>query len=163
MTATLTPLQIKSIARETIESSWPVILTTVSPEGLPMSRAMTNLHGTDRQQSHSLFFAEQGAWNIFFRAGRSSEKIKHIHHSPRASVYFCTVAKMAGLELIGYIEVINDPHTKKILWRDEWECFFYGKDDPEYRILKFHTETLRMFVRLPDEGFVKIKMSIKDL
>jgi general stress protein 26 len=70
---------------------------------------------------------------------------------------------MAGLDLIGRVEIVNDPHAKKILWRDDWECFFYGQDDPEFRLLKFHTESFRMFIRLPDVGFEKINMAIKDL
>ena len=70
---------------------------------------------------------------------------------------------MAGLDLIGHAEVFDDPHAKKILWRSDWECFFYGPDDPEYRILKFHSETLRIFLRLPDLGFEKVTMPIKDL
>ena len=163
MPATLTHLQIKQYAREIIEASWPVVLTTLSVDGLPTSRAMTNLHGTDRLQSHSLFFAEQGAWNIFFRTHRSSEKVKQIHHSAKAAAYFCTASKMEGLDLTGRIEVFEDSHAKKLLWRNEWECFFYGPDDPEYRILKFHAESLRLFVRLPDEGFAKVNMFVKDL
>ena len=162
MATKLTLQQIKRFAREIIESSWPVILTTISADGLPVARAMTNLHGTDRQQAHSKFFAEQGEWNIFFRAQRSSEKIKQIYKDARASAYFCTASKMSGVDLIGQIEVVNDPHAKNILWRNEWECFFYGADDPEYRLLKFHTELLRMFVRRPDVGFEKVNVSIKD-
>ena len=163
MSTTLTPQKIRLFAREIIESSWPVILTTLSPDGLPTARAMTNLHGTDRQQAHSKFFAEQGEWNIFFRAQRSSEKVKQIYKDARASAYFCTASKMSGVDLIGRIEVFEDPRAKKILWRNEWECFFYGADDPEYRLLKFHTESLRMFVRCPDIGFEKVNMLIKDL
>ena len=163
MSTTLTPQQIRLFAREIIESSWPVILTTLSADGLPTARAMTNLHGTDRKQAHSKLFAEQGEWNIFFRAQRSSEKVKQICKDARASAYFCTASKMSGADLIGRIEVFDDPHAKKVLWRSEWECFFEGADDPEYRILKFHTESLRMFVRRPDIGFEKVNVLIKDL
>jgi general stress protein 26 len=163
MTTALTTQQIKQIAREIIEASWPIVLTTLTPEGFPLSRAMTNLHGTDRLPAHSKFFAEQGEWNIFFRTKRSSEKVKHIQHNARAATYFCDTSKMAGLDLIGRIEVSSDPHVRKILWREDWECFFYGPDDPEYRILKFHTESLRLFIRLPDAGFEKVNMSIADL
>ena len=163
MITTHSPQQIKQFAREIIEASWPVVLTTLTVDGLPASRAMTNLHGTDRLHTHSKFFAEQGMWNIFFRSKRSSDKVKQIRHDARAAVYFCSTSNMSGLDLTGRIEVFDDPHAKKILWRDEWNCFFYGPDDPEYRILKFHTESLRLFLHLPDLGFEKINMSIKDL
>ena len=163
MSTSLKHLQIKSYTKEIIESSWPVVLTTLSQDGLPMSRAMTNLHGTDRLPEHSKFFAEQGEWNIFFRTKRSSEKIKQIHQNPRAAVYFCIVSKMAGVDLTGRIEVFDDHYAKKILWRNEWECFFYGQNDPEYRLLKFHTESLRMFLRLPEAGFENVNIAIKDL
>ena len=163
MSTQLTPQQIRQFAREIIESSWPVILTTLSANGLPTARAMTNLHGTDRKVAHTKFFAEQGEWNIFFRTQRSSEKVEQIYKDARASAYFCTASKMSGADLIGKIEVVNDPHAKKILWRNEWECFFEDSDDPEYRLLKFHTESLRMFVRRPDIGFEKVNVSIKDL
>ena len=113
MKPVLLPQQIKQYAREIIEASCPVVLMTLSADGLPMSRAMTNLHGTDRLQSHSLFFAEQGAWNIFFRTHRSSEKVKQIHHSAKAATYFCTASKMTGLDLTGRIEVFEDTHAKK--------------------------------------------------
>jgi general stress protein 26 len=163
MTTTLLPRQIKQYAHEIIEASWPIVLTTVSAEGLPVSRAMTNLHNADRLPAQSKFFAEQGEWNLFFRTKRTTEKVKQIQHNARATVYCCDAPKMAGLDLIGRVEVVNDPRAKKILWRDDWECFFYGLDDPEFRLLKFHTESFRLFVRLPDVGFEKINMAIKDL
>ena len=163
MTTTLSSQQIKQFAREIIEVSWPVVLTTLAADGSPVSRAMTNLHGTDRLHAHSKFFAKQGEWNIFFRSKRTSDKVKQIRHDARAAAYFCAASNISGLDLIGRIEVFDDPHARKILWRDEWNCFFYGPDDPEYRILKFHAESLRLFVHLPDVGFEKINMSVKDL
>jgi general stress protein 26 len=163
MTTTLLPKEIKQFAREIIEASWPIVFTTLTADGSPVSRAMTNLHGADRLPAHSKFFAEQGEWNLFFRTKRSTEKVKQIQHNAKAAVYCCDATKMAGLDLIGRVEILNDPHAKKILWRDEWNCFFFGPDDPEYRLLKFHTESFRLFIRLPDVGFEKVNMAIKDL
>ena len=159
----LTSQTIKLFAKEIIESSWPVVLTTQGGNGLPVSRAMTNLHGTDRLLAHSKFFAAHGEWNIFFRTQLSTEKIRQIHVNSRANAYFCSTPKMSGVDLIGNIEIVDDPEAKKILWRNEWENFFYGPDDPEYRLLKLHAESLRLFIRLPDHGFEKINIAIKDL
>lgn len=160
----LTLPQVHMYAKEIIEASWPVILTTIGDNGLPVSRAMTNLHWVERTQAQTKFFASQGEWNVCFRTHRSTDKVRQIHKFVRANAYFCEANKKFGVNLIGRVELFEDQQTKEILWHREWECYYpCGPEDEEYGLIKLHTERLRIFLHLSELGDQCINLRVEDM
>lgn len=149
---------------ELVTSAWPAVLTTVDKFGMPFTRAMNNLHHKDYVNlPQSNFFAKEKEWTFFFRTHKSSDKVRQIHMTGKANVYYAVPDEMSGLTLLGTIKEWDDPKVKEALWMEEWENFYpYGMTDPEYTLLKFEAVEFRLFTPIDDE-FKRINGTVKDL
>jgi len=82
----------------------------------------------------SLAKAEGLKW-LTFVTGLGSNKAKRIEKSNKASV--CFNSPDYNITLVGTIEILTDPKTKKDTWYNGCEFHFSGTDDPNYCVLKF--------------------------
>lgn len=81
---------------------------------------------------------------ITFCTGLGSDKAKRIEKCGRASV--CFGSPDYGITLVGEIEVLTDPETKREMWYEGMGDHFTGPDDPHYCVLKFTTKRYNLLV-----------------
>lgn len=108
-----------------VEQSTIAILSTISGDGYPISRAMIKMEHT-------------GLTDIWFSTNTSSQKIVQITTNPKATVYFIDMDIWMGLLLVGEIHVLHDRASRERLWREGFERYYpKGIDDPDYSVLHF--------------------------
>ncbi|MCL2402345.1 MAG: pyridoxamine 5'-phosphate oxidase family protein [Oscillospiraceae bacterium] len=81
---------------------------------------------------------------ITFCTGLDSNKAKRIARDNRAAV--CFDSDSYSITLQGRLEILTDAESKHAHWYDGMGGHYSGPDDPEYCVLKFHTEKYRLFV-----------------
>ena len=81
---------------------------------------------------------------ITFCTGLGGTKTKRIEKCNRACVCFDAIDH--NITLVGTIEVLTDPATKKEMWYEGLEGHFNGPDDPNYCVLRFVTERYNLLV-----------------
>ena len=70
----------------------------------------------------------------------------------RASVCFLSREPLYSITLVGKIEVLTDFETKKDLWQEGMEDYFYppyrftGYEDDNYCVMRFKTERYKIFI-----------------
>lgn len=112
-------------------------LTTIDPDGWPVTRAMLNLRNEKRYPDLSpAFLSHTQDLTLYFTTNTSSGKVTHIGQNQKASVYFCSPDEWRGLMLGGRVTVVQDEQIKKSLWQKDWTMYYQGGlGDPDYTIL----------------------------
>ena len=87
---------------------------------------------------------------LTFCTSLDRDSVKRIEKSNRASV--CINSSEYNITLVGTIEVLTDPDTKKDMWFSPMEGQWSGYDDPKYCVLRFTTERYSLFV-----GYQEVK------
>jgi general stress protein 26 len=101
------------------------MIASIDSDGYPNVRAMLKMD-------------HDGLREIWFTTNTSSRKIEQIEANPRTSVYFAGFEKYEGLQLVGTVEVIDDPKSRERLWRDGFEKYYPGGvTDPDHSVLRF--------------------------
>jgi general stress protein 26 len=113
-------------------------LSTIGPDGFPRTRAMLNLRSRAVYPGLVPVFAGHDEdFLLYFTTNTSSAKMRQIAANPAVAVYYCDPAGFHGLQLLGRIEVVEDPATKGRLWQEGWERYYpLGPTDPDYAILR---------------------------
>ncbi len=93
----------------------------------------------------------EGIEYITFGTGRYSNKSERIRDCDHASVCFNTGGDY-NISLVGTIEIIMDPETKKENWYPGLKHHFSGPDDPDYCVLRFHTKRYNLLVDWQEEA-----------
>ena len=118
-----------------------VYISSVDEDGFPHIRAMLAPR------------VIEGIHTFYFSTNTSSSKIAQYRREPKASIYFCDLRFFRGVMLMGVMEVLEDPETKKMIWETGDRMYYKkGVGDPDYCVLKitafkgkyysnFHTET----------------------
>ena len=83
------------------------------------------------------------AW-VTFCTGLGSNKAVRAQRDKRASV--CFASDTYSISLKGALEVVTDPAVKRENWYTGLENHFAGPEDPNYCVLRFHTERYGLFV-----------------
>ncbi len=118
------------------------MLGTGGAEGYPNIRAMIKMEN-------------QGLKNIWFSTNTSSKKITQLQSSSKACIYFVDFDKWMGLMLTGEIRILQDPQSKKRLWREGFEKYYpLGVADPDYSVLLFTAEKGSYYHALTVTDFV---------
>jgi general stress protein 26 len=86
----------------------------------------------------------EGIRRLTFCTGLASTKAIRIGKNNRASV--CFNAEDYNVSLVGTMEIVTDPATKKEMWYDGMSHHFSGPDDPAYCVLRFTTERYNLLV-----------------
>ena len=82
---------------------------------------------------------------ITFCTGLGSNKAERISSCNRASVCF-NRGGAYNITLVGTIEIITDAAIKQEMWYEGLKNHFSGPDDPNYCVLRFHTERYNLLV-----------------
>ena len=126
-----------------IDKSGKTIIGSVDGEGFPNLKAMLKPRETD------------GIKTFYFTTNTSSMRVKQYRSNPRSAIYFYDARFFRGVMLKGMMEVLEDQKTKDIIWRDGDEMYYpKGVADPDYCVLKFTTESGRLYQNFKSENFV---------
>lgn len=108
-----------------------------------LERSETAMVGSNDESGHphikAMFKIESdGLKTIWFSTNTSSKRVAQFKQNPKASLYFYDAGQIAGLLLVGNMEVQLDAEIKERLWRDGWEAYYpLGVTDPDYCVLRF--------------------------
>jgi len=80
---------------------------------------------------------------ITFLSGLTSNKAKRIQKCNRGGV--CLSSSLYNITLVGTLEILTDPETKKEMWQEPLGSMYSGPDDPEYCVIRFNTERYNIF------------------
>ena len=118
-------------AKRFLEPEKTVFLVTTGEDGQPNLRAMTTVRSD-----------HQSVWML---TDKSSDKHRELAKRPKCMLYATELEDMANyleLRLWGNMELLDDPASRALAWRDEHlEHFPGGKDDPNLCVLKFTAES----------------------
>jgi len=106
-------------------------LALIDDEGFPTASTL------------SLAKADGIKW-LSFATTLDSNKAKRIEKCSKACV--CFSSANYNITLVGTIEILTDPQTKKDTWYDGCEHHFSGTDDPNYCVLKFTPHRYCLFI-----------------
>ena len=123
--------QIKEQVRSLIDKAADVCVSSVDANGYPNVKRMFTLPN----ENYSVYF---------FSTNVSSMRCDHFKANPHACIYFSD--NIAGVQLIGDMEICTDHDTKARFWSDGDEKYYpEGIDDPDYCIFRFSARTGRYY------------------
>jgi len=119
------------------------IISSIDEEGFPNSKAMLPPRKKD------------GIKHIYFTTNTSSMRVKQYLSNPKACIYFFDNLFFKGVMLRGFMEVLDDNSTKKMIWNQGDEMYYpKGVSDPDYCVLKFTAKSGRYYDNFKSENFV---------
>ena len=94
-----------------------------------------------------------GIKEFWFTTNTSSMRVSQYKNNPKACIYFYD-RFYNGVMLVGTMEVLQDPTSKEMIWRDGDTMYYkQGVTDPDYCVLKFTAETGRYYADFHSEDF----------
>jgi general stress protein 26 len=81
---------------------------------------------------------------LTFNTSLDRNSVKRINKCDRASV--CINSSQYNITLVGTVEVLTDPETKRDMWFPVMEGQWSGPDDPQYCVLRFTTKRYSIFI-----------------
>ncbi len=147
--------EAKKMGLELMETSKAAYLTTIDPEGFPITRAIFNLKNKEQFPEFSRFFQKQSdEFLIFISTNTSSSKTVHIKKNPAICVYYCDTEDFKGFMLGGLADIITDLEIKKEIWLDWWNKYYLkGVEDPDYSLIRLHPTHARFYYKLNQLNF----------
>ena len=147
--------EAKKLGLKLMEESKAAILTTIDPDGFPITRAMFNLRNKEQFPEFSeLFENQQNQFTIYISTNTSSSKVAHLSKNPKMSVYFCDSEDFKGIMLGGSVEIVDDMKLKKTIWLDWWTRYYpEGVEDPDYTLLRLEPKNARFYYKLNQVNF----------
>ena len=142
--------EVKRSGLKLMEESKAAYLTTIDPDGFPITRAMFNLRNKDQFPEFSEFFEnQQNQFTIYISTNTSSSKVTHLDKNPKMCVYFCDAEDFKGFMLGGSVEIVDDRELKKTIWLDWWTRYYpEGVEDPDYTLLRLEPKNARYYHKL---------------
>ena len=102
-----------------------VMLGTNGDDGTPNIKAMLKMEN-------------EGLKTVWMSTNTSSRRVSELRRDPRACLYFVDMETWMGVMLVGEIELLQDPASRRRLWREGCERYYpLGVDDPDYTVLRF--------------------------
>jgi len=147
--------EVKRSGLKLMEESKAAYLTTIDPDGFPITRAMFNLRNKDQFPEFSEFFEnQQNQFTIYISTNTSSSKVTHLDKNPKMCVYFCDAEDFKGFMLGGSVEIVDDKELKKTIWLDWWTRYYpEGVEDPDYTLLRLEPKNARYYHKLNHAKF----------
>lgn len=87
---------------------------------------------------------------LTFCTGLGSNKSKRVERDSRACVCFCS--DTYSISLKGRLEIVTDEAVKRDNWYSGLENHYTGPDDPDYCVLRFHTERYSLLIDWEETG-----------
>jgi general stress protein 26 len=123
-----------------IENAGVSIISSVDESGFPNTKAML----PPRKR--------EGLKNLFFTTNTSSMRVKQYRENNKACIYFFDKRFFRGVMLIGRMDVLTDQKAKEMIWQDGDTMYYpLGVTDPDYCVLKFTSEKIRMYQNFNSE------------
>jgi general stress protein 26 len=81
-----------------------------------------------------------GTETVWFVTDFESSKIAELAQDNKAVLYAAAPRNAGECRLWGHIDILDDPESRKLVWKDEFKEFFFeeGIDSPRLRVLLFH-------------------------
>ena len=118
-------------------------ISSVDQEGFPWTKAMLSPR------------VREGIKTFYFTTNTFSLRVAHYKANPKASIYFCDAKGFKGMMLRGTMEVLTDPASKEMIWRNGDEQYYPGGvTDPNYCVLKFTAFDGRFYSDFYPRSFV---------
>jgi len=139
-----------TMSNETIEKlidkAGVSIISSVDESGFPNTKAML----PPRKRV--------GLKEFYFTTNTSSMSVKQYQANDKACIYFYDRRFFRGVMLIGKMKVLTDQKTKKMIWRDGDDLYYpLGVTDPDYCVLKFTADKMRIYQNFKSETIVLTK------
>jgi general stress protein 26 len=133
-----------AMSNETIEKlidrAGVSIISSVDDRGFPNTKAML----PPRKR--------EGIKDFYFTTNISSMRVKQYRMNSNACIYFFDRRFYRGVMLVGTMEVLTDQETKQMIWRDGDTMYYpLGVSDPDYCVLKFSAERMRVYQNFKSE------------
>lgn len=133
-----------TMSNETIEklidSIGVSIISSIDEFGFPNTKAML----PPRKR--------EGIKKFYFTTNTSSMRVKQYHLNNKSCVYFFDKRFFRGVMFIGTMEVLTDSESKKAIWQDGDTLYYpLGVTDPDYCVLKFTAEKMRIYQNFKSE------------
>jgi len=123
-----------------IENIRVSIISSVDEFGFPNTKAML----PPRKR--------EGIKNFYFTTNTSSMRVKQYRANNKACIYFFDKRFFRGVMLIGKMQVLTDQKTKEMIWQDGDTMYYsLGVTDPDYCVLKFTSERMRIYQNFKSE------------
>ena len=123
-----------------IDKQGVAFLGSVDGEGFPNLKAM--LPPRERE----------GIRVFYLTTNTSSRRVAQFRENPKACLYFCDRRFFRGVQLVGTVEVLEDPQTKERIWREGDDRYYPGGvADPDYCVLRFTARTGRYYSNFHSE------------
>ncbi len=121
-----------------METADAVYLSTLSSDGFPHTRMMSNLRNKEENPGCAkVLETDKKDFVVYFVTGHSTAKMQQIRANPKVSAYYCNPSEFQTLMLGGEIEEVEDMEFKKQLWQDGWDIHWQGgAEDPEFVVLQ---------------------------
>lgn len=118
-------------------------ISSVDDEGFPNTKAML----PPRKR--------EGIKVFYFTTNTSSMRVSQYRKNPNACIYFSDKRFFRGVMLKGKMEVIEDSDIREMIWQDgDTKYYSKGVTDPDYCVLKFTSETGRIYSNFKSENFL---------
>lgn len=96
----------------------------------------------------------EGIKTFYFTTNTSSMRVVQYGKNKQACVYFCDNRFFRGVLLRGTMEVLQDPASKEMIWREgDTEYYPEGVTDPDYCVLRFTAISGRYYSNYHSEEF----------
>jgi general stress protein 26 len=134
-----------SMSKETIEKLIDgigvSIISSIDESGFPNTKAML----PPRKR--------EGVEIFYFTTNTSSMRVKQYQLNNKACLYFFDKRFFRGIMFLGKMEVLMDQKTKDMIWK-EADTMYYplGVTDPDYCVLKFSAERMRIYQNFKSEN-----------
>ena len=111
----------------TMADTLPItFISSIDENGFPCTKAMLSPR------------VREGIKVFYFTTNTFSLRVAHYKKNPKACIYFCDNKNFQAVMLRGTMQVLTDPTTKEMIWRDgDTEYYPGGVTDPNYCVLKF--------------------------
>lgn len=125
------------VARHSVHSG-------LSDKILVCALGMTELDGTPTVAAITAASSEGIQW-VTFSTGLSANKVKRLN-AGNTNAAVCFLSETYNVSLMGTLELLTDPATKRATWYDALGRHFTGPDDPEFCVLKFTTNRYNLLI-----------------
>ena len=132
---------LKETAGNLIDNAGFSIISSVDDSGFPNTKAMLS----PRKRI--------GLDTFYFSTNTSSMRVTQYKNNEKACLYFFDKLSFIGVMFIGKMEVLTDQENKNMIWRDGDNLYYpLGVTDPDYCVLKFSAEKMRMYQNFQSEN-----------
>lgn len=133
-----------SMAKETIEKMIDKIgvsiISSVDESGFPNTKAML----PPRKR--------EGISSFYFTTNTSSMRVSQYRKNNNACIYFFDKRFFRGIMFLGKMEVLTDSKHKEMIWQNGDTLYYpLGVTDPDYCVLKFTAEKMRIYQNFKSE------------